>query len=135
VRRGAPVPSVAGYDAVIVGGALYATRWHKDARKFVKRNMGELGSMPVYFFSSGPLDDTAATTDIPPVNQVAKLMAQVDARGHVTFGGRLEPDVKGFMASKVAANASGDFRDQVHVDRWVTSVLTELEEELTPITR
>ena len=30
-------PDVGTYDAVVVGGALYANRWHKDARRFVPR--------------------------------------------------------------------------------------------------
>ena len=42
---------------MIVGGALYAFRWHKDARRFVKRHADELAGRPTYFFSSGPLDD------------------------------------------------------------------------------
>ena len=28
---------VGTYDVVVVGGALYANRWHKDARRFVRR--------------------------------------------------------------------------------------------------
>lgn len=32
------VPSAAAYDAVVVGGGLYAGRWHKDARRFVRRH-------------------------------------------------------------------------------------------------
>ena len=45
-----------GFDAVIVGGALYANRWHEDARHFVARRERELRRVPVWFFSSGPLD-------------------------------------------------------------------------------
>ena len=55
------------YDAVIVGGALYAFRWHKASRRFVRRHTRELRRRPTYFFSSGPLDDSAASGDIPPV--------------------------------------------------------------------
>ena len=31
------VRSVDPYDAVLVGGALYASRWHRDSRRLVKR--------------------------------------------------------------------------------------------------
>lgn len=50
------VKSAAGYDAVVVGGALYAMRWRRSSRRFVKRNIASLREMPVWFFSSGPLD-------------------------------------------------------------------------------
>src|SRR6185503_10851239 len=43
------------FDAVIIGGALYANRWHKDARRFVTRHLRELRRVPVWMFSSGPL--------------------------------------------------------------------------------
>jgi menaquinone-dependent protoporphyrinogen oxidase len=115
-----------GYDAVIVGGALYAFRWHKDARRFVKRHVTELSTRPVYFFSSGPLDDSATTKDIPPVKVVSALMQRVGARGHITFGGRLEPDAKGFPASAMAKNHAGDWRDPKQVMDWTRTVAAEL---------
>lgn len=132
VRRAGPGLAVDGFDAVIAGGALYANRWHKDARRFVKRNASDLSTVPVFFFSSGPLDDSAATADIPPVAQVTRLMERVGSTSHATFGGRLEPDVKGFMASKVAATSSGDFRDEQHVGRWADSIAAQLLTERTP---
>ena len=36
---------------------------------------------------------------IPPVPQVQELLERIGARGHVTFGGRLPADAKGFPAS------------------------------------
>jgi menaquinone-dependent protoporphyrinogen oxidase len=110
------------YDAVIVGGALYAFRWHRDARRFVKRHSRALRQLPVYFFSSGPLDDSATQKKIPPVKGVEKLMARVEARGHVTFGGRLSADAKGFPASAMAKKNAGDWRDPAQVRAWVGSI-------------
>lgn len=37
VRAADSVDTLVGYDAVIVGGALYVGRWHRAARRFVKR--------------------------------------------------------------------------------------------------
>lgn len=113
-------------DAVIVAGALYANRWHRDARRFVRRNRAALRTLPVWLVSSGPLDDSAAQHDIPPTSQVRKLAAAVNARGHVTFGGRLAPDAKGFPASAMAKKNAGDWRDREHVRRWVDSVVAQL---------
>ena len=115
-----------GYNAVIVGGALYASRWHREARRFVKRHTAELRRRLVYFFSSGPLDDSATGGDIPPVKGVKALMERVGARGHVTFGGRLSPDAKGFPASAMAKRRAGDWRDPGQVRDWTRTVASQL---------
>ncbi len=115
------------YDAVIVGGALYATRWHRQARRFVRRHASELRQRPTFFFSSGPLDDSAERGVIPPVAQVEALMERVGACDHVTFGGRLAADAKGFPASAMAKKLSGDWRDQAHVRAWAKSVAARLQ--------
>ena len=65
VRRGFELDGLGGYDAVIVGGGLYAGRWHRHARRFVMRHVDELRCMPVWMFSSGPLDHSASERDLP----------------------------------------------------------------------
>jgi menaquinone-dependent protoporphyrinogen oxidase len=122
------VPDLDGVDAVIVAGALYAYRWHRDARRFVRGNAQALRQLPVWLVSSGPLDGSAEEHDIPPTAQVAKLARRVAARGHVTFGGRLEPDARGFPASAMAKKNAGDWRNVAHVRRWVSTVVGELQQ-------
>ena len=117
---------LADYEAVVIGGSLYASRWNRTARRFVKRNASALSNLDVWFFSSGPLDDSAVDGHIPPVAQVERLMARVDAKAHETFGGRLEPDAKGFPASGMAKTKAGDWRDEDHVSRWVDEIAAEL---------
>ena len=100
-----------GYDAVVLGGALYMGRWHSDARRFARRYAADLRTMPVWLFSSGPLDRSADEKEIPAVGFVAKLAAEVGARGHATFGGCLAPDASGLIAGAVAKKSAGDYRD------------------------
>lgn len=116
------VRDTSSFDAAIVGGALYAGRWHRVARRFVKRHDAELREMPTWLFSSGPLDDTADTGEIPPTPQVSALMNRVRARGHVTFGGRLTRDAKGFIASAMAKKRAGDWRNADRVREWAGEV-------------
>lgn len=93
-KRGVPteavpahsVTDVESYDAVVVGGGLYAGRWHKDARRFVRRHGRVLAGRPLWFFSSGPLDASATEKDIPPVPGVRRVMTRLGVRAHVTFG-------------------------------------------------
>jgi menaquinone-dependent protoporphyrinogen oxidase len=126
------VKSVQEYEAVIVGGALYAARWHRDARRLVRRSVHDLRRRPVYFFSSGPLDQSATQTEIPPVKGVKKLMGDIGARGHITFGGRLAPDAKGFPASAMAKKNAGDWRDEGHVRTWVHEIAHALWSKASP---
>jgi len=121
------VHEIAEVDAVIVAGALYMNRWQRGARRFVRRHTAKLRTLPVWLVSSGPLDGSATEKDIPPTEQVTKLAERVNARGHVTFGGRLRADAKGFPASAMAKKTAGDWRDEAHVQRWVASVVRELE--------
>jgi menaquinone-dependent protoporphyrinogen oxidase len=126
VRSAQVRPDLGDYDGVVVVGALDVGRWDKDARRFVKRHAESLSTMPVWLASSGPLDDSAATKEIPPVRQVSKLMQLVNARGHATFGGALSADAKGFPARAMAKGHSGDWHDTAHVQRWTANVASEL---------
>ena len=119
-------PHPAKFDAVIVGGALYANRWPKSARKYIKAYAPELHTMPVWLFSSGPLDDTFLD-NLPPTEQVAEFMETVAARDHITFGGRLEKDARGFLASSMAKNMAGDWRDDDQITAWAESIAIELQ--------
>ncbi|MGC2239437.1 MAG: flavodoxin domain-containing protein [Acidimicrobiia bacterium] len=122
----AKVKDLRPYEAVIIGGALYAGRWHKDARSLVKRFQTDLVRQAVWFFASGPLDDSAEERTIPPVSQIQKLMDLVHAKGYMTFGGRLPADAKGFPASAMAKNHAGDWRDPEHVSAWADEIVNDL---------
>lgn len=115
------------YDAVVVGGALYAGRWHRDARRFVRRYREDLAVRPVWFFSSGPLDDTASGQDLPPVPGVRKAMTRLDVREHITFGGRLAEEAGGRMARMLLRDGrGGDFRDLAATETWAARIAGEL---------
>lgn len=116
------VRSIDDYDAVVVGGALYMARWHRAARRFVARFASQLRVRPVWLFSSGPLDASASTTEIAPVAEVASLMKRIGARGHATFGGRLAPGARGFIASSMARTRAGDWRDWDAIRAWTDRV-------------
>lgn len=126
VRSARAVGELEGFDAFVVGGALYAGRWPREATRFVKRLGKRRGDAPVWLFSSGPLDDSATSRAIPPTKQVAGLMARVGARGHATFGGRLLADAKGFPASAMAKEHAGDWRDPDQIRRWAGEIADAL---------
>lgn len=124
--RASEVRDVAPYDAVIVGGALYALRWAREAKRFIARHAAVLRARPVWMFSSGPLDGSASQRVIPPVGSVVSAMAKIGARGHMTFGGRLAPDATGFPASAMARTHAGDWRDWQQIERWSAAIAADV---------
>ncbi|MDX3748212.1 flavodoxin domain-containing protein [Streptomyces sp. AK08-02] len=121
------VVSVASYEAVVVGGGVYAGRWQKDARRFLRHHRRALAGRPLWLFSSGPLDASASERDIPPVPGVKRAMIRLDAKEHVTFGGCLEEGAKGFIARKIISSGKGgDFRDFTAIEAWAKRVASEL---------
>ncbi|MFF1278449.1 flavodoxin domain-containing protein [Streptomyces marokkonensis] len=126
-RAAGSVPSVASYDAVVVGGGLYAGRWHRDARRFVRRHGEDLAARPLWLFSSGPLDASASERDIPPVPWVRKAVMRLDARDHVTFGGCLKEGAKGWVARMIVRQGKGgDYRDFGRIEAWAARIGQEL---------
>jgi menaquinone-dependent protoporphyrinogen oxidase len=127
VRDATQPQDTTGYAAVVLGGALYMHRWHKDAARFARRHRKELADKPVWLFSSGPLDNSAAERDIAPVGAARWARTALRARQHRTFGGVLDEGAKGRIAHRMVANgAGGDFRDQDQITAWATEIGTEL---------
>jgi menaquinone-dependent protoporphyrinogen oxidase len=126
VRAARDVQDVTGYTAVVLGAAVYADGWHSDARQFAHRFAGALAQQPVWLFSSGPLDWSADETQIPAVPHAAAAMHALGAREHVTFGGRLTEQARGWLGlvlRKMASNGhSGDFRNPQRVQAWARGV-------------
>ncbi|HVS68019.1 MAG TPA: flavodoxin domain-containing protein [Mycobacteriales bacterium] len=126
VRRTGEVRTLSNeYDAVLVGGALYSNRWHPDATTFVTRHRAQLRQLPVWFFSSGPLDDSARDGSLAPVPQVSSLARDIDIRGHMTFGGMLDKRPSGLFGM-FAWGPEGDFRDRHQVAEWVARIAADL---------
>jgi menaquinone-dependent protoporphyrinogen oxidase len=114
------------FDAVIIGGSIYANRWHPEARRFVEHHVRGLRKVPTWLFSSGPLDGSASAGALPPILQVQGLLDRIGALGHATFGGRLEPTVHGFPAAAMAKQHAGDWRDVERIRAWANQLADAL---------
>jgi len=131
VAKAADRPLPSGYDAVIVGSAIYYGRWHADAVQYVEAFASVLRPLPVWLFSSGPIDDSAFTGAIAPVPQVTRLARDLEVTGHMTFGGKFDPAQAALVDRVWAHGRHGDFRDQSQVEEWVHRIALRLSP--TPI--
>lgn len=123
VRAAHDVRTVEGYDAVVVGSAVYLGRWLEDARRLVDRHAAALSAVPVWIFSSGPLGAPPAPAASP--NTTAPVLSRIAPVGERVFTGRLEPaglgPVERAMSRAVKAPA-GDWRDRDAVRAWVAEI-------------
>lgn len=127
VREPGEVTSVAGYDAVILGSAVYAGKWRKPARHFVTRHAAALRAVPVWLFSSGPVGDPLAP-DTEPADG-AEMRELTGAMEHRVFAGELDRATLN-MAERAIVSAlgvaEGDFRDWEQVREWVGTIAAAL---------
>ena len=131
VRDACDVTTVHGYDAVIVGSAIYASRWRPDAVRvvgLVVDKAEDVGSSPTWLFHSGPCGTAAAEHDAVAPKRVREAAHRLGIAPPVTFGGRLEPaTAKGFIARRMAKGAmAGDFRDFDRISQWANSIADQL---------
>jgi menaquinone-dependent protoporphyrinogen oxidase len=119
------VKGIEGWDAVILGSAIYAAHWQKDARRFATRFGAHLQQRPLWLFSSGPLDPRQARAGLPITQHGAELTADLGARDHRTFGGRLAADAP-IDPQVLRTHPIGDFRDWEAIGAYARQIAAEL---------
>jgi menaquinone-dependent protoporphyrinogen oxidase len=131
-RPASEVRDLSGYRAVVLGSAVYANRWRPAARSFARWHRAALKEVPVWLFSSGPLGtvEQHPTAPMPPFAE--KLAAQLGAREHVMFGGRVPPDPGNFIERAMLKNTPPerrDARDWPAIEAWARGVAAQLTAE------
>jgi menaquinone-dependent protoporphyrinogen oxidase len=129
VVNAADVSDLDGYDAAVIGGSLYWDRWQPDARGLVERCAEQLRGLPVWLFSSGPTDGSAAGGSLAPVPEVQRLARSIDIAGHMTFGGLMTSPPGQLVRRFTPATRVGDFRDRDQVSEWVARIAKALRHE------
>ena len=120
------VRDLAPYGAVVLGSALYAAHWQRDANRFVARHLAALQARPVWLFSTGPLDRSADAGLLPAPPSVAITTDPIGARAHRVFGGRLLADTPGLDPQVLATHPVGDFRDWAAIRAWAQGIAAAL---------
>ena len=123
VRPVEDVTSLEGFDAVVIGSAVYAGHWLRPAKDFVDRHAAALSGRPVWLFSSGPIGDPLKPKE-EAVDANPMLMT-THAREHRTFAGKLNRNTLSFTDRAIATALrapEGDFRDFDEIRAWGRSI-------------
>jgi menaquinone-dependent protoporphyrinogen oxidase len=115
------------YDAVVLGSAVYAGRWRKEARELAEAHGSFLASRSVWLFSSGPVGDPLKPEEDPV--DVKQIIAIVGARGHRVFAGKIDKSRLSLAEKAIVASLKvpeGDYRDFGAVTAWAGEIADEL---------
>lgn len=126
------VADIGGYDAVVLGSAVYTGHWLPAAVALVDRGAGDWAGRPVWLFSSGPVGDPARPLtrkmDVDPV-ELPRVREVTGARDHRMFPGRLDRrnlPLAQRLALSVVRGLEGDFRDWDAVRAWSAGIASAL---------
>lgn len=136
------VQNLADVQAVVIGSAAYMGKWLGPARGFVRRHRDELGRLPVWLFSSGPLgpdtvdDQGRDVLEASRPQEFEDLDRAVQPRGTAVFFGAFDPaDAPVGMSERLVrsmpsvkrALPAGDFRNWQAIDDWASQIADELD--------
>jgi len=128
-RQASEVDDLSGYGAVVLGSAVYAGRWGKEARAFARRHEHALQEMPVWLFSSGPFGAPENHPTAPTPRIADKLVKQLGAREHVMLGGRVPSEPSNFVERAIVKKTppeERDARDWPAIEAWARSVAEQV---------
>ena len=127
------VSDLTPYQAVVLGSAVYAGRWRKEAAAFLAANESNLAERPVWLFSSGPTGEGDAVQllkgwRLPEAQQA--IADRIQPRDTAVFHGLM--DMKKLnLAEKLILKAIkapvGDFRDWDAITSWAAVIADALK--------
>ncbi|WIX98519.1 flavodoxin domain-containing protein [Amycolatopsis mongoliensis] len=119
--------SPAGRDLVVLGGALYSGRWHRDAHRFLKRHRRELtAGVPLAVFGMGPRtgDEEAWRRSRAQLDRALAKRSWVNPVAVAVFGG-VDPPGR-------TKRERRDMRDWDAIRDWARQVLEQARRRAEP---
>ncbi len=127
------VADISSYDAVVLGSAVYAGSWRKEAAKLLTAQESVLAERPVWLFSSGPTgvgDPVELLNGWRLPDALRPVAERIKARDIAVFHGVIDmqklslPErllIKGIKAP------AGDFRDWPAITAWAENIARALQ--------
>ena len=126
LRPAADVADLTPYAGVVVGGALYFGRWHRDAARFLVTHRRELAEHPTAVFAMGPktADAEGLAESRAQLDKALTKVHDFDPSSVAVFGGVVNPKRLRFPLSRLPAS---DSRDWDVIDAWADEVAAGFE--------
>jgi menaquinone-dependent protoporphyrinogen oxidase len=124
---------LSGYDAFIIGSAIYIGMWRKNVVKFITKNEKSLIGRPVWFFSSGPTgegDPNELLSGWKYPKKLEGVINRLQPRDITVFHGVADSNKSGLFDTMIMRSikaAFGDFRDWDAITAWAKSIAAELK--------
>lgn len=129
-REPVETAEVGDAEAVVLGSAVYMSRWMGPARDFAERDAAALAAVPTWVFSVG----LAGAEADDPLRIEAKVLDGVSPVGATVFNGRIDSamlSLRERSVTRLTKAPEGDLRDWDAVRAWARSIDAELTEHLT----
>jgi menaquinone-dependent protoporphyrinogen oxidase len=124
------VASLDGYDAAVIGSAVYMGCWLLSARDLIAANAAVLSRMPVWLFSSGPFGPEGHELPAYDASDTPEMLTLSGAREHRTFAGRLDRHRLSRLERAATAFVhapDGDCRDWTAIDEFADAIAASLQ--------
>ena len=131
------VSSLETYTGVVLGSAVYAGQWRKEAAFFLKDHQEQLSEKMIWLFSSGPtgegdprelMDGWTFPENLEPIAE------DLHPEDVTFFHGVLDEDKLGFAEKLIVKGLKaplGDFRDWDMICRWAETIARKIGEKET----
>lgn len=119
---------VGRFQAVVLGSAIYSSRWEREAVDFCRRNAPDLVGHAVWTFSVGwpGIAMDAASRDATNLDEVHRLVPE---RAHRYFHGALDAGdlpLGKRLLFRMRRGRTGDLRDWAAIDAWAAEIARSL---------
>ncbi len=124
-RPAAEVRDVGHYRAVVIGGALYTGRWHRDAVRLLECQRRALAQRPTAIFAMGPrtLAENEVAESRSQLDRALARVPEVQPASVAVFGGVVDPSALRFPFNRMPAS---DARDWEAISAWADDLAAEL---------
>lgn len=128
IRPMQEVTTLNSYDTVVLGAALYNTKWHTNAHQFLVQHQDALMQRPLAIFTLGPLSSSEAAKRNSR-RQLDKELAKYPWLKPVTleiFAGKYDPTKPG-LGSFYRLLPTRDYRDWKAIRAWANVLPAQFE--------
>lgn len=128
VKSADQVSDLAPYRAVVLGSAVYAGQWRKEAAQFLEAQEEALAMRDVWLFSSGPTgegDPEELLKGWTFPEALTPVAVRINPREMAVFSGEMDMQKLNFgekLIVKAMKAPTGDFRDWDSIEAWARSV-------------